>query len=187
MKIFLICLLTLLLILLIISFGIFIYGFIRDIFKKSAPFLPVPLQDLETIQKHLNLNSDSVFYDLGSGDGRVLNYMLKKHPTISAVGYDIDLAAIALSSLRTWRYRARAKVYLKSFYRVNLSRATHIFLYLYPEVLVKLENKFDQELKPGTVVASVDFTFPNKSPLKIIDLEKPRAFKITKKLYIYTW
>ena len=40
-----------------------------SVIRTKEPFLPVPMSIMGEIHKALNLNDDSVLYDLGCGDG----------------------------------------------------------------------------------------------------------------------
>ncbi len=46
----------------------------------------------------------------------------------------------------------------------DVSRADAVFLYMAPHIMAALEDKFDRELRPGTVVIANTFRFPRREP-----------------------
>jgi hypothetical protein len=46
----------------------------------------------------------------------------------------------------------------------DISRADVVFLYVTPHLMASLEDKFDRELRPGTVVIANTFRFPRRKP-----------------------
>jgi len=70
------------------------------------------------------------------------------------------------------------------FFKQDLRNATHIFTYLYPNIMDELLPKFEEEFKPGTRLVSLSFKFASKNPISEIDLKRSK-YKLGRKLYIY--
>lgn len=58
------------------------------------------------------------------------------------------------------------KIYLNNFWSQNLSSATVITIFGFPNMMGRLEKKLKKELKPGSRVVSHAFRFPNWQPAK---------------------
>ncbi len=156
--------------------------------RAQVPFIPIPTSTLPYIEKALNVKDNSVVYDLGCGDGRVLSYLSKKFPNATYIGIENGPFPLILARTRAWWHKKMTgkniQIINQDFFNHDLSRATHIFAYLYPRVMDDLLPKFDQELAPGTKVVSMSFKFTQKQPKEEIDLGRGR-YKLARKLYIY--
>lgn len=152
----------------------------------KVPFVPVPKAVLSRIIKVLDLKKDSVLYDLGCGDGRVLFAAIKKYPHIRAVG--IEMAWLPLFLARVKKIfipgKANIKILNKNFFRYDLTEASHVFTYLSSEIMDRLLPKLEKELKPGARLISCDFPFRHKKAAEVIDLGR-KTNQLGKKLYIY--
>lgn len=159
-----------------------------SIFVSKTPFVNVPLKTLESINKALIINNDSIVYNIGSGDGRVLFYLYKKIPKAKYIGIENGPFPLFVSRLSNFFHKIRNKsnieILKKDFFDVDLSKATHIFTYLYPDMMDDLLSKFDKELKPGTKLVSMSFHFTTKKEKEIIELKK-NIFGLTRKIYVY--
>ncbi len=151
------------------------------------PFVPVRKEVLNKIVSALELKEDSTLYDLGCGDGRVLLEALKSNPNISCIGVEISPFPFMLAKIKKLLNSSK-NIYILygNFYKTNISEASHIFLYLFPEAMDKLLPKFEKELKVGSRVVSCDFEFSKRKPDKILETGLPNWQK-NKKLYVYNF
>lgn len=159
-----------------------------SLFATRAPFVEIPREVLDDIVKALDVKPGSVVYDLGSGDGRVLEACYRKEPKAEYIGIDKAIVPHVYAKLRL-RYRkipsGAIKLLHKNFFRQDLSRATHVYLYLFPGLLKSLLPKLQKDLKPGTRAVSCDFEFPEEfKPVEVIDLHRP-AGKRGRRIYVY--
>jgi ubiquinone/menaquinone biosynthesis C-methylase UbiE len=151
------------------------------------PFVPVQKEVLNKIVSALELKEDSTLYDLGCGDGRVLFEALKLNPNISCVGIEISPFPFMLAKIKKWlSFSKNIDILYGNFYKINISEASHVFLYLFPEAMDKLLPKFEKELKAGSRVVSCDFEFSKRKPDKVLEIGLPDWQK-NKKLYIYNF
>ncbi len=149
----------------------------------DAPFIPTRKAVLETIDKALAINDKSVLYELGCGDGRVLEYCLANHSGAHGVGVEINFLPYILAK---WRLRnSNGNVVFKNILTVNLQEATHIYLYLFPLIVEKVKKKIYTECKKGTRIVSCDFPFKDIEPDEVIEIKNSHR-KLGKKLYVYT-
>jgi hypothetical protein len=155
-------------------------------FRFDAPFIPIPAAVLPHIREALKLKPDSVLYDLGSGDGRVVAYCALSLPQGRAIGIEKGFIPFIVSKLRlVIQHRRNANILRRDLFEYDYGDATHVFAYLLPKMLVKLEPILQKQLKPGTRMVTADFTFPNRQPDQIIELHRPKS--LGDKLYVYTF
>ena len=156
--------------------------------KATVPFIPVPNSILPDIHKILNPKDNSIVYDLGCGDGRVLFYLSKIVPQAQYIGIENSLFPLMIARIRAWWHKKQTKKDVKilnqDFFQFDLSDASHIFIYLYPNIMDDLLTKFDSELKPGTKLVSIAFKFTSKQPIAEFDLGRNK-YQLAQKIYIY--
>ncbi len=156
--------------------------------RAKVPFLSIPNSIFSDIEKMLCIKSDSTVYHIGCGNGQALRYLSKKEPNAKYVGIDNgsfpSLLARFSSFLTKSKGEYNVKILQKDFFVEDLSKATHIFVYLYPQIMDDLLLKLDKELKPGTKLVSVSFKFTQKRETTEIDLGRSK-WKLARKLYVY--
>ena len=151
-------------------FAIYSFGFFRT--YNSAPFIRIPKNVLPKIVKLLNIEDNSVVYDLGCGDGRVLLECYKHNSKARYIGIERSAIPYALARIKT-RGINKIKILRGDFLKQDLSQATHLFLYLLPKTMDDLLPKLEKELAPGTKLVSCAFSFSAKQPEKVIEFSNP--------------
>ena len=95
------------------------------------------------------------FYDLGSGDGRVVFRAAREGIFHKCVGYEINPVLHMFASMRrlvTPKYFKSTSFRMDDLWRVDLRKCDVIAVYgLYP-IMDRLGEKMEQELKPGSIV-----------------------------------
>jgi cyclopropane fatty-acyl-phospholipid synthase-like methyltransferase len=176
-----------LIVILFISLILFLIMMISG-FRARVPFVPVPNSILKDIFKALDIKDDSVVYDLGCGEGRVLFYAARLVPKATYIGIENSTFPLILAHARAWWHRKAAgkniEIINEDFFNHDLSNSTHIFTYLYPEVMDDLLPKFDKELKKGTRLVSVTFKFTARQPTYEVDLKR-KKYQLAQKIYVY--
>ena len=176
-------------ILLFILFEIFVFVialiasfyFINSFFT-NAPFVPVKKRVLQQIIKALDLKNNSVLYDLGCGDGRVLLKAIKDNENIKAIGTEKNFIVYLLAKWRT--KNTKIKISCIDLKKISLSDATTIYLYLFPNIMNKLLIKINKECKKGTRIVSCSIQFDKLTPDEIIDLPITKD-KLCQKIFVY--
>jgi SAM-dependent methyltransferase len=157
-------------------------------YRAKVPFIPVPDSILKDIHKILAVKEGSVVYDLGCGDGRVLFYIAPFIPKAKYIGIENSPFPLLLARARAWWHSKRTgtkiEIINQDFFLRDLSDATHIFTYLYPNVMDDLLPKLDKELKPGTRLVSASFKFTTKQPKASFDMGRGK-YQLARKLYVY--
>ena len=150
-----------------------------------APFVALPSAVVNDVIEALNLGPGAVFYDLGCGDGRVVHAVARSCPGARCFGIERGFLPYCIARCRTRRWVPdRVRIVHKDIFGQDLSDATHVFVYLFPALLDTLLPKLERELKKGAIVVSVDFAFSNKTPARVIELDRA-SWKLGRKIYVY--
>ena len=177
----------LILIVLIITLTSFILWSIGN-FKNRVPFVTSPMAVLKSIGEALLIKDNSIVYDLGCGDARVLFYLSHLNKKAKYIGIENTIFTLLLSRIGSFFNKKKEGVSVEiinnDFFKQDLSDATHIFVYLHPTILDELLPKFKKELKPGTRLVSLSFKFRDQKPIDEIDLKRNK-YKLGRKLYVY--
>jgi len=124
----------------------------------DVPYVPSTNAVLDAMFTFAKPTKDDYVMDLGSGDGRIVNYAAAN---FGASGHGIDLneglVKIANDHARSAGIADRAKFYVRDLFREDISRATIITMYLLPEIMLQLRPKLFKDLKPGTRIVSHDY------------------------------
>jgi len=131
----------------------------------DAPYVATKMQLIKNVLKLAGVKKGSTFYELGSGDGRVVI----AGALLGAKSYGIEQ-----SWLRVWYSRFKAKkLKLKNahFYHGDIFQRQYfpadiIYIYLLPGGIEKLEKKLKKELKKGAVVITQTYHFKFWKPYK---------------------
>lgn len=138
----------------------------------DVPYEPTSYKIAREMLNIANVASSDVVYDLGCGDGRIV-IMAAKERKARGVGVDLDPARIRESNENA---KAAGITHLVRFIEQNLfdtdiSNATVVMLYLWPEVNLKARPKLLKELKPGTRIVSHTHTMGDWKPESEIKVE----------------
>lgn len=139
-----------------------------QILNHEPPFVPISRSVVHVLRYAIQLPAGSVFYDLGSGDGRIVIAMAKEYPESTCIGIEKDLLAYCISRLRLIVSRTpNAHFLYGDMYSVSISDATHIYAYLFSQTINKLFPRITAECKPGTEIILCDFPFSALQPKSI--------------------
>lgn len=135
--------------------------------KNGAPFVPLEPEVVEEVMKLAEIKQEDVFYDLGSGNGRLV-IAAALRGVKESYGVEVDRFRVIYSRLwLKFLHLKNAKILKKDIFETDLSNADVITLYLLPGTNNRLAEKFKKELKKGTRVVSVAFSLPGLKPVKI--------------------
>lgn len=136
--------------------------------KLRAPdviFVPTPQVVVDEMLRMAKVSSDSMVYDLGCGDGRLVITAAKQYGA-RGIGIDIDPQRIRESNENATAAKVTDKVkfVLGDLFQFDFHEATAVTLYLLPDLNVKLRPTLMSQLKPGTPVVSHDFDMGEWTP-----------------------
>ena len=152
-----------------------------------APFVATPMPVVRQMLVLSELKLGETFYDLGSGDGRAV-IMAAKDFGAKAVGVELreDLTKRALSTIYERGLERRAQILQGDIFKVDLSSADVVFLYLTTSANEKVKAKLESELRPGARVVSHDYEILGWKPYKIDKFcENPRLGYPSHTIYVY--
>ena len=124
-------------------------------------YVPTPDAVVEAMLDVAQVTSTDVVYDLGSGDGRIVIEAARKYGA-RGVGIELDaeLNKQALRNAQKAGVADRVRFVQADFFKVDLSEATVVTLFLSPNINQRLQPKLKRELKPGARVVSHRFPMP---------------------------
>lgn len=156
----------------------------------KLPYVPTPQVVLDEMFKIANITAKDFVIDLGSGDGRVVINAAQMFKA-SGLGVDIDAKLVALSNnkAKAEGVADRVKFIEQDMFKVDISRATVVTLYVMPDFMEKLRPKLLSELKPGARIVSHDYYMSGWYPDRQLTLTVPEkiAANGTDKAHIYLW
>ena len=121
----------------------------------DVKFVPTPDDVIKAMLNAAAVNTNSVVYDLGCGDGRIVIAAARDFGA-HGVGIDIDPQRIREANENAKRAGVadRVKFIVGDLFTASIHDATVVTLYLLPELNLKLLPKLLSELKPGTPIVS---------------------------------
>jgi SAM-dependent methyltransferase len=149
------------------------------VFAQQAPRPPartpdilfVPTREIvaDEMLQLASVTAQDVVYDLGSGDGRIVNLAAQKYRA-RGVGIELQprLLEISRQVAREAGIEDKVTFIEGDLFDADISKATVVTLYLSPSVNWKLEPKLKRELRPGTRVVSHQFPIGNWTPDKTV-------------------
>lgn len=137
----------------------------------DAPYVPTKMDSIRKILKLAGVKKGKKFYELGSGDGRVV---------IEAARLGADSFGIEQSWLRVLYSRWKAhrqnsprglncQFYHGDIFKRNYADGDIVYIFLLHKGVAKLEEKLRKELKKGAIIITQTYHFPSWKPFKKID------------------
>jgi SAM-dependent methyltransferase len=127
----------------------------RSVREPDVPFQPSPREVVRQMLLLGGVQRGDVLYDLGCGDGRIPITAARVYGARS-VGIDIDPVRIEMSRRGAQKEGVPGLVTFRNedLFDADISDATVVTLFLWPEVTRALRQKLLRDLKPGTRVVS---------------------------------
>lgn len=134
----------------------------------DAPFVPTKMDQIRKILKLAGVKKGKKFYELGSGDGRVVFEAAKLGS--QSFGIEQSWIRVLYSKYKASRLNLKhANFYHGNIFTKTYGNADVIYIYLLHQGVKKLEEKLKKELKKGSVVVTQTYHFPNWKPVKKVD------------------
>ena len=127
-------------------------------------YMATPQDVVDRMLQLAGVTKDDVVYDLGCGDGRVVVTAARRFGC-RAIGYDIDPERVKESreNVRRNGVQHLVRIEQKDIFTLDLSAASVVFLYLLPDLNVKLIPQL-QKLRPGSRIVSHEFDMEGIRP-----------------------
>jgi len=152
-----------------------------------APFVATPLPVVKQMLVLSEIKPNEIIYDLGCGDGRVV-IMAAQEFGARGIGVEMreDLVKQALSKVSDMGLEGQVKIIQSDIFKVDLTQADVVTLYLTTSANDKIKPKLEAELRPGTRVVSHDYEILGWRPAKIDNFcENPRLGYPSHTIYVY--
>jgi SAM-dependent methyltransferase len=140
----------------------------------SSPYVPSPSTTVERMLAVAMVTPGDIVMDLGSGDGRIVIAAAKRYGARgTGVEYDPKLVEMSRRNAREAGVADRVNFIEGDLFKVDLSTATVVTVYLLPDVNLKLRDKLLAELSPGTRVVAHDFDMESWRPDRVESFYAP--------------
>jgi hypothetical protein len=146
-----------------------------------VPFVSTYASEIEFITNKLGITSRDVFFDLGSGDGKVC-FLVNQLTGAPCVGFELVWWTYLLAQIKLKVKSEKLKIEFRNqnFFKHSWAEADYIYAYLFPSLMLRVEEKFQHDCKPGSTAIIRDFPFPNLKPVTVFDLPKQHRIFIYK-------
>lgn len=129
----------------------------------GAPFYPSSPLVIEKMLTLAGVNSESVVYDLGCGDGGIVVAAARDHNAKKVVGIEQNKKLCSVARKKT-RGLKNAIIVNANYDAVDLSEASVVTLYQSASENARLKRKLLNELSKGSTIVSHDFGIPGWRP-----------------------
>lgn len=133
-------------------------------YEPTAPYVPTVEEDVELMLDVAEVRPGDYVIDLGSGDGRIVIAAARRGARAHGVEIEPDLVELSRRNAREAGVEDRATFAEGDLFEADISEATVVTLYLFPEVNIALRPKLLAELEPGTRVVSNSFDMGDWRP-----------------------
>jgi precorrin-6B methylase 2 len=124
--------------------------------ERFSPYVPSDQENVERMLRLAQLRDDDVVVDLGSGDGRIVLTAARMNKKLRGWGVDIDekLVNEANAAAREQGVADRVQFFHLNAFDADLSEATVIAMWLWPEFQRLLRPHILAQARPGTRVVT---------------------------------
>lgn len=158
--------------------------------KDAGPYVPSPQSVVSDMLRYADVGPDDFLIDLGSGDGRIV---LTAAKVFGARGFGVeiknDLVKRSNDAAQKEGVADRVRFIKQDLFKTDLSQATVITMYLLPDTVNLLKDKFLNELRPGTRIVSHDYPLTGWIPEKYVQMDLEDKVQIsgvtTTLIYLY--
>jgi SAM-dependent methyltransferase len=146
---------------------------------RETLWVPSPPEVIEVMLELAHVTPVDVVYDLGSGEGEIVIEAARRYG-VRAVGVELDPARVehARTKAAAAGVTDRVTFIARDMFEVDISEATVVTLYLFPELTERLRPKLLRELRPGTRIVSHDFGLGDWTPEKTVELSLDRLRRV---------
>jgi SAM-dependent methyltransferase len=158
--------------------------------KDAGPYVPSPQSVVSDMLRYADVGPNDFLVDLGSGDGRIV---LTAAKVFGARGFGVEikdeLVKRANEAAKKEGIAERVKFIKADLFKTDISQASVITMYLLPDTVNLLKDKFLTELRPGTRIVSHDYPLTGWIPEKYVQMDLEDKVQIsgvtTTLIYLY--
>ena len=150
--------------------AVYLTGFIFSLslfwstFRTQVPFFPSRPIVWQQVAKIIPQSKSVRLIDIGSGLGDMSMFIANERPESHIEGIEIAPLPWIISFIRAKFRRSTAIFSLGDYNTLNFANYDVIFAYLSPAAMVSLWEKASQEMRPGSLLISLEFEIPNAIP-----------------------
>jgi len=149
-------------------------------FRTQVPYYPSGRAVWDLVAGLLPPGRPAAAIDIGSGLGGLVLELARRRPNCRIDGIELAPLPWLASRLRARLTGSRARFLRGDYNRLDFSQYDLVFAYLSPAAMTALWRKAAREMRPGSILASYEFS--------IIDKEPNRRFVTTdSKKILYVW
>ena len=158
--------------------------------KDAGPYVPSPQSVVSDMLRYAEVGPSDFLIDLGSGDGRIVLTAAKLFGA-KGIGVEIkeELVKRANEAAHKEGLAERVKFLKQDLFKTDISQASVITMYLLPDTVNLLKDKFLSELRPGTRIVSHDYPLTGWIPEKYVQMDLEDKVQIsgvtTTLIYLY--
>src|ERR671914_2788605 len=126
--------------------------------KDAGPYVPSPQSVVSDMLRYAEVSAEDFLIDLGSGDGRIV---LTAAKVFGARGFGVEIKDELVKKSNEAAAKEgladRVKFLKQDLFKTDMTQASVITMYLLPDTVNLLKDKFLSELRPGTRIVSHDY------------------------------
>lgn len=151
--------------------------------KPDVIYYPTPPETVAEMLRLANIQKGEVLYDLGSGDGRIPIAAARQFG-VRAVGIEIDPRLVTEAEANALSAGVSELVRFRNedMFRIDVSEASVVTLYLSEKLNVLLRPKLLRELRPGSRIVSHDFRMGDWKPEQTVRVPWGKLYRT-----VYLW
>ena len=158
--------------------------------KDAGPYVPSPQSVVSDMLRYADVGPNDFLIDLGSGDGRIV---LTAAKVFGARGFGVEIKDELVKKSNEAAQKEgladRVRFLKQDLFKTDMSQATVITMYLLPDTVNLLKDKFLDELRPGTRIVSHDYPLTGWIPEKYVQMDLDDKVQIsgvtTTLIYLY--
>jgi SAM-dependent methyltransferase len=147
--------------------------------KLDVVWVPSAPEVIAAMMEAAKVGAGDVVYDLGCGEGEIVIAAAKLYGA-RGVGVDLDPERIrnARANAASAGVTDRVTFIEQDLFKMDVSPATVVTLYLLPELNERLRPKLLSELRPGSRIVSHDFGMGDWAPERTITVPLAREHRV---------
>ena len=127
-------------------------------------FVPTPAPVVDGMLRLAGVGPKDVVYDLGSGDGRIVIAAARRGARGVGIELDPSLVAESNRNAKNAGVTSRVQFIEGDIFRIDVSAATVVTLFLLTSINEQLRPKLMRELRPGARIVSHRFRMGDWEP-----------------------
>lgn len=140
----------------------------------GAPWLPVRKQDVKAAFDIVDVGSEDIVIDLGSGDGRLLAAAAKRGAHV--IGYELNPILCWISRFRLRSYGLRSAIYRKNLLSADITNASVIYIFGMEWIMPFVSEKLKNEARRDVKIVSFAFALPGLVEIRKVGIA--RLYKV---------